>query len=149
MTTEHRAGGPPVLTPINRSASTLATEVYETLLSALMEGRIQPGDRLVMDRLAEDLDVSRTPIRDALQRLHRDGVVEPAGRKGYLVREPSARDTHDFYVARMAVEGFAASQLVQHEPPPLDTLRALLTQLAERPQSSTWESFDEIGRAHV
>lgn len=139
---EAKVSDQPSLVRINRSASTLSAEVYDTLLSALMEGRIQPGDRLVMDRIAEDLDVSRTPVRDALLRLHRDGVIEPAGRKGYLVREPSARDTQDFYEARMAVEGFAAWQLVQHEPPPLDTLRALLTQLAERQQNSTWESFD-------
>lgn len=130
------------LSRISRTTTTLSAEVYDTLLNALMEGRIQPGDRLVMDRIAEDLDVSRSPVRDALLRLHRDGVIEPAGRKGYLVREHSAGDTQDFYEARMAVEGYAASQLAAQGSVPLDSVRALLNEIAGRPQTSTRESFD-------
>jgi DNA-binding GntR family transcriptional regulator len=145
---DHDTGDQPTLTRIDRNTSTLGTEVYDTLLSALMEGRIQPGDRLVMDRIAAELDVSRTPIRDALQRLHRDGIIEPAGRRGYLVREPSARDTNDFYEARMAVEGYAAARLVQQDHETLDGLRSLLAEIADRPRGTTWESFDMNRQFH-
>ena len=90
------------LAPVARPRSALTIEVYDNLLNALMDGRLAPGDRLVMDRLAEDLGVSRSPVRDALLRLHREGVVEPAGRRGYVVREASGSDIHSFYAARVA-----------------------------------------------
>jgi len=131
-----------------RSLGPISAEVYETLLDALMEGRIQAGDRLIMDRLAEELDVSRTPVRDALQRLFREGLVEPAGRRGYLVREPSNRDTTDFYEARMAVEGAAAAQLSMSDSVDLVPVRHLLETIGRRSPSSTWESFEVNRQFH-
>lgn len=125
-----------------RARNTLADEVYNNLLDALMEGRLEPGDHLVMDRLAEDLGVSRSPVRDALLRLHRDGVVEPGGRRGYLVREASGTDIHRFYAARTAVEAFAAEQLVVLKPSPWAALRKLLTTLGESKPASVRESFE-------
>ena len=86
--------------PIQRSPSRLADEAYERLVDALVQGRVGPGDRLIQDRLAEDLDVSRTPVRDALLRLKEEGVIEPAGRRGYIVRRLSDRDVRDLYGAR-------------------------------------------------
>lgn len=103
------------LGPVSRVPETLGYEVYGMLLDGLIEGRIRPGDRLIMDRLANELDVSRTPVRDALQRLYREGVIEPAGRRGYLVREQSALDIRDFYLARMAIEGAAAAAIALSE----------------------------------
>ncbi len=136
------------LSRVGRSPSALAVEVYEQLLDAMMEGRLKPGDRLVMDRLAEELDVSRTPVRDALLRLHREGVVEPAGRRGYLVRPSSDSDIHHFYEARMAVEGFAAELLAQAGADPLNKVRALLDEIAAVPLASTRDSFDANRRFH-
>ncbi|MEU0266784.1 GntR family transcriptional regulator [Nocardioides sp. NPDC006303] len=120
----------------------LANEVYENLLDALMSGRLAAGDRLVMDRLAEDLGVSRSPVRDALLRLHREGVVEPGGRRGYLVREGSDMDIHNFYAARTAVEAFAAEQLVALDIDAWGELRELLNRLAAKAPLSVKESFD-------
>jgi len=130
------------LAPVARPRSALTIEVYDNLLNALMDGRLAPGDRLVMDRLAEDLGVSRSPVRDALLRLHREGVVEPAGRRGYVVREASGSDIHSFYAARVAVEAFAAQQLTSLESPPWADLRELLAKLAANAPTSVRESFE-------
>lgn len=132
----------PTVSKCGRNPSTLGSEVYERLLDSLIEGRLKPGDRLVMDRLAEQMDVSRTPVRDALHRLYREGIIEPAGRRGYLVREPNERDTNDFYIARMAIEGHAASHLAAGAPDALTRLRALLAQIASTPRDSTRASLD-------
>jgi DNA-binding GntR family transcriptional regulator len=134
-----KVGGLPALA-VPRSA--LANEVYDNLLDALMDGRLAPGDRLVMDRLAEDLGVSRTPVRDALLRLHREGVVEPGGRRGYLVREGSNSDIHNFYAARKAVEGYAAEQLVELNLDAWGFLRDLLDKLSANAPTSVRESFE-------
>jgi len=120
----------------------LAAEVYDNLLDALMDGRLSPGDRLVMDRLADDLGVSRSPVRDALLRLHREGVVEPGGKRGYLVRAASDSDIHDFYAARMAVEGFAAELLQGAGADAWVFLRDLLESLSAKATASVRESFE-------
>lgn len=145
---QEQDGAEPTVTRIGPIASTLATEVYDTLLDALIEGRLLPGDRLVMDRLAEEMDVSRTPVRDALHRLFREGVIEPANRRGYVVREPSARDTTDFYAARMAVEGHAAALLSSAGQEEVTDLRLLLDDIAGAPRASTREAFSTNRQFH-
>ncbi|QLQ09917.1 MAG: GntR family transcriptional regulator [Nocardioidaceae bacterium] len=130
------------LAPVGRTRSALANEVYENLLDALMDGRLASGDRLVMDRLAEDMGVSRSPVRDALLRLHREGVVEPGGRRGYLVRASSDSDIHNFYTARMAVEGFAAGLLVDSGSEVWQALRDMLNKLSAHRPDSVRESFE-------
>lgn len=134
--------GSPTLEPVGRPRNALATEVYDNLLDALMDGRLAAGDRLVMDRLADDLGVSRSPVRDALLRLHREGVVEPGGRRGYLVRAASDSDIHDFYSARMAVEGYAAGLLSDAGPEVWASLRAMLEELSGKAAGTIRESFD-------
>jgi DNA-binding GntR family transcriptional regulator len=144
------AEGSTRLSPVRatRDPATLGSAVFDTILDALMDGRIRAGDRLIMDRLADDFDVSRTPVRDALQRLYREGVIEPAGRRGYVVREASVRDTTHFYEARMAVEGSAAAKLARSGPASFRILRASLDGIVGRPPSSTYEWFDANRQFH-
>ena len=56
----------------------IADEVYKELLEAITQGRITPHDRLIQERLASELGVSRTPLREALLRLQQEGMLEPA-----------------------------------------------------------------------
>jgi DNA-binding GntR family transcriptional regulator len=96
----------PSLVPIKQPD--LSDEVYQRLLQAILSGEIAPGERLVERQLADKLGVSRAPVRDALVRLQRDGVVEPAGRRGKVVAALSAQDAWEVYVLRSALEGMAA-----------------------------------------
>jgi len=57
----------------------IADEIYSQLLAAIGNGDIAPSQRLVQERLAAELDVSRTPVREALLRLEQEGVLERAG----------------------------------------------------------------------
>lgn len=80
----------------------------------MLSGRLAPGARLVMDGLAAELDISRTPVRDALHRLEREGLLAPAGRRGgFLVRSLNADDIMHLYDAREAVEVFAAQRVAE------------------------------------
>jgi DNA-binding GntR family transcriptional regulator len=132
----------PNLPRVGTSRNALTIEVYENLLNALMDGRLAPGDRLVMDRLADDLGVSRSPVRDALQRLHREGVIEPTGRRGYIVREASELDIQNFYTARIAVEGFSVDLLANSGPDVIRRLRQLLDELSNPAPKSVREFFE-------
>jgi DNA-binding GntR family transcriptional regulator len=127
---------------IDRSHSRLAGEVYERLVEALVQGTLNPGDRLIQDRLAEELDVSRTPVRDALLRLKEEGVVEPSGRRGYVVRSLSESDLRDLYGARDAVEGHAAAIVAGLGENELDELRAALVRATARKLRSSRDSFE-------
>jgi DNA-binding GntR family transcriptional regulator len=133
---------------IDRSHSRLAGEVYDRLVEALVQGTVNPGDRLIQDRLAEELDVSRTPVRDALLRLKEEGVVEPSGRRGYVVRSLSDSDVRDLYGARDAVEGHAAAIVAELGPDALAQVRAALAQATARKLRSTRESFDANRSVH-
>jgi DNA-binding GntR family transcriptional regulator len=134
--------------PIQRSPSRLADEAYERLVDALVQGRVGPGDRLIQDRLAEDLDVSRTPVRDALLRLKEEGVIEPAGRRGYVVRRLSDRDVRDLYGARDAVEGHAAAVVAELGASAVDHVWAALEAAGAREHRSARKAFDANRAVH-
>lgn len=80
----------------------------------MLSGRFSPGVRLVMDGLAAELEISRTPVRDALHRLEREGLLRPAGRRGgFVVRSLTPDDIMHLYDAREAVEVFAARRVAE------------------------------------
>ena len=71
--------------PVNRSI--MREEVYETLLKWIMEGVLRPGEKIVDTELAENLGVSRTPVREALRRLEDKELVEAAAGRWTRVAE--------------------------------------------------------------
>jgi DNA-binding GntR family transcriptional regulator len=85
----------------------LSREAYERLRSEIVRGEIRPNQRLIAADLAERLKISRTPIREALQLLESDGLVEVA-RRGYVVREHTPDEIRQIYEVRAALEGMAA-----------------------------------------
>lgn len=95
-------------TRIGQQTRRLADQVYEQLHRAILQREIEPGERLIQETLAEEMMVSRTPVREALLRLEREGLLEPAPRRGFHVVESTREGALDVYEARQAVEGFAA-----------------------------------------
>ncbi|GAA0390744.1 GntR family transcriptional regulator [Microbispora corallina] len=71
--------------PIRLRRSTLGDDVYETLRALILEHSMRPGDRVNIDALARELDVSPTPVREALARLESDGLVRKRPLAGYTV----------------------------------------------------------------
>jgi DNA-binding GntR family transcriptional regulator len=86
----------------------LADGVYEQILSAIVNGEIEPGERLIQEQIAEAINVSRTPVREALLRLEQEGILIQVGRKGFSIREMSEQSVREIYGAREAIEGYAA-----------------------------------------
>ncbi len=92
---------------------TLTERVYVTIKEAILELRIPPGSPLVEDELARQLGTSKTPVRDALVALERDGLVTKIPYKGTYVSEISLRDASEIFELRAVLEGLAARRAVR------------------------------------
>src|ERR1700761_4370924 len=88
----------------NRGHRTLAEKAFETLHRAIITGRLQPGTRLPIEDLAEVLEMSPMPIREAVRRLDAAGLVENIPHRGARVTELSVIDLAEVYEARLALE---------------------------------------------
>ncbi len=92
----------------NRNLNTLTEKVYKQLRNEIVTGKIRGGSRLVESALAEALNVSRTPVREALHRLSVEGFLYSIPRSGYIVNEMSDYDIVDLFSTRLAIEKLAA-----------------------------------------
>lgn len=82
--------------------------VFESLREAIILGRLKPGERLMEIQLAEEMGVSRTPVREAIRKLELEGFVVMVPRKGAYVAGVSVKDIADVFEVRSALEGLAA-----------------------------------------
>lgn len=99
----------PVASPLGNRHRTLEAMVCEQLRTWVVTGRLKPGERLVEATLAEEMGVSRGPVRNAIRQLVREGFVDLAPRRGATVAEVSVRDALHCYEVRIALEGTAAA----------------------------------------
>lgn len=89
--------------------STLGDDVYEAIKTLVMEHSLAPGDRVNIDALARELEVSPTPVREALARLESDGLVRKRPLAGYTVSPLLTREEFtDMFDMRLVLEGAAA-----------------------------------------
>lgn len=86
------------------SGGNLEQKVYDALFAAVMQGRLQPGQRLGEVALCERHGVSRTVVRQALRRLAEAQIVVIEPNKGATVAKPTPQETRDIFVARRAIE---------------------------------------------
>ncbi|MBC7344236.1 MAG: GntR family transcriptional regulator, partial [Clostridia bacterium] len=87
--------------------------VFETLREAIIEGKLSPGTRLMEAQLAEDMGVSRTPVREAIRKLELEGLVVMVPRKGAYVADMSTKDAAEVFEIRAALEALAAGLAAQ------------------------------------
>lgn len=87
--------------------------VYEELKRQLLVGEISPGTRMMEIELAEDMGVSRTPVREAIRKLEKEGLVTMEARRGAYASEVSVEDMLDVLEVRQDLEAMAASLAAQ------------------------------------
>ena len=86
----------------------IADSVFDRIEADILNGKLKRGDVLTELRLCEMLSVSRTPVREALNRLRQEGLIEESG-KGAVVVGITDRDLDDIYEIRLRVEGLATA----------------------------------------
>ncbi|WP_455539083.1 GntR family transcriptional regulator [Terrisporobacter sp.] len=89
--------------------------VFENLRTAILDGDLKAGERLMEVQLAEQLGVSRTPIREAIRKLELEGLVVMLPRKGAYVANMSFKDLIDVLEIRASLEGLAGSLAAQRK----------------------------------
>ena len=93
---------------MTRAVATVgATHAYAEVRAAIVENRYPPGHRLVEQRIAEELGLSRTPVREALRMLEAEGLVVSERNRGAIVRQLSTTEVADLYGLRIRLESYA------------------------------------------
>ncbi|WP_424236843.1 GntR family transcriptional regulator [Bhargavaea ginsengi] len=83
---------------------------YTYIKNAIIVGHYKPGTRLTEKALADELQVSRTPIREAIKQLEVDGLITPYKKRGYVVKSFSIEDIRQIYNIRALLEGYATGE---------------------------------------
>ena len=92
----------------SKGGYSLRGKIYYRLKESILNGEYRPGDNLVEMKLAKEMGVSRTPIREALRQLELEGLVRSIPNKGVVVEGVTKQDVEDIYAIRKMVEGLAA-----------------------------------------
>ena len=98
------------------NSGTTAEAVYRTLRGGIVHGNLAPGERLRSDALAQEMQVSPTPVREALRKLEAEGLVAHAGSR-LVVRAFSEQDLTEQFHVREALEGMAARLAAENATP--------------------------------
>lgn len=112
-----------------RERRVLTDDVADSLREAILSGRLKGGDRLIEDDLAENLNVSRGPIRQAIFRLEQEGLVVHETHRGATVTQVSMEDAAEIYSLRKALErlaiGSACEKATVEDLAPLEAILLL------------------------
>ena len=91
----------------------LRAQVFNKIQDDIINGRYEPGDSLVETKLAEELGISRTPVREAIRQLELEGLVTYVPNKGVYVTGITEQDIEDIYTIRSLVEGLAVRWAIE------------------------------------
>ncbi|MDF2971716.1 MAG: transcriptional regulator, GntR family [Microvirga sp.] len=110
----------------------LVETAFQRLRQEIQDGRLQPGTRVVEQEVAERLEMSRTPIREAMRRLEEVGLIMQAPHRGLVVGSLDPQAVNELYEMREGLEGIAAEMSARHAS---DAERQVMQQLLEREPS--------------
>jgi len=121
---------------------------YEVLKHAIVTGEIPAGERIVETDYAERLHISRTPLREALRKLERDGLVEYVLRRGVVVRAFTIADVEEIYTIRNALEMLTLPAIISNATnEDIAALKAQLREMDDVLASGDIESLSPMARA--
>ncbi|MDF1605818.1 GntR family transcriptional regulator [Nocardioides sp. YIM 152315] len=105
----------------------LQERAYQTLRSAILEGHLAVGERIYESKIAEQLGISRNPVRESVRRLQQDGLLDVRPRGGIFVASISIEEADDIYRVRGALEALAARLAAERiTPDELEHLHTLV-----------------------
>jgi len=110
-----------MLTPVNHrlfeKTPTFREAAYQAIKQAILDGLLEPGQPLIEERLAEMLQISRTPVREALAILEHEGLIAPVYRRGLFVCKLTREQVVELFTANEAVEPFLARRAAHYASP--------------------------------
>jgi DNA-binding GntR family transcriptional regulator len=129
--------------------ASVVDQAYAAIRERIVRGSLERGTRIHQEDLAEELGISRTPVREALRRLAAEGLVEMRTNRGARVADIELRDMRPAYEARLVIEPGAARLAGALRPPaPLTRMRAALS-AQRRAIPDVRRSFDANREFHI
>ena len=127
---------------VNKARTSLTDQAYARLRERIITGQLPPGSEVSEMELADELEMSKTPVREALGRLGVEGLVEAFPRRGYRVTTVTVKDMNDLFAVRAMLEGtagaLAAVNLTEVE---LERLGALADASYVRGEDTSTQTF--------
>jgi len=102
----------PTFEPLSNGLQ-LGARVYKILLKSIVSGQVAPGAQLRPDTIARQLEISTTPVREAMHRLESDGLAVKHSYQGWFVREHTKEEIRELYELRVALERFGVELACQ------------------------------------
>jgi DNA-binding GntR family transcriptional regulator len=134
------------LRPRMTKPASLSDQVYEQLRSSIISAERNPGEKLVELEIAAQMGTSQGPVREALQRLERDGLVERQARSATYVSSISMDEMYELFSIRSVIEGFAIRRAAQKITPEqcayLEELIREMAQAGQRGDMITLAEYD-------
>ena len=119
--------------------------VCENIRQAIIDGTFSPGERLMEIQLADEMGVSRTPVREAIRKLELEGFVVMIPRRGTYVADISIKDINEVYEIRTSLDvlaaGLAAERINDDE---LETLQRLLVEIGQHIEENNMDKIVEV-----
>ncbi|MFC5407586.1 GntR family transcriptional regulator [Cohnella soli] len=92
----------------------MSVDLVEYIKQQILDGMLNPGDRIVETKVAKELGISQTPVREAIRQLSGEGIITIVPNKGPMVRTFDMKDIFEVYSLRSMLEGLAIRLAVQH-----------------------------------
>lgn len=135
---------------VKSDKQTAAERVYRSVRDSISSGRFVIGERLIEGALAEEVEVSRTPVREALRRLASEGFVTLSPHAGAIVKGWSEREVRDVFETRALIESAAAGLAARHaRPDDVERLSEMAARMEPLAKSSPRDvmAYSEANRA--
>jgi DNA-binding GntR family transcriptional regulator len=129
-----------MLTAVRIPRDTFASIVTERLRTSIISGALKPGDQLNEVELATSFGVSRGPVREALQRLVQEGLLQSEPHRGVFVPVLTDEDVCDIYLAREALESAAIRAIIANGTAAAESLDQYVTSMEKAEAVGDWEA---------
>lgn len=131
---------------VSLSPGARMAEAYSVIKGAILQGTLTPGARMSQVKIAEKLGLSRTPVREALRLIEREGLITSARARQVVISHTSMADLDELYALRIKLDAMTVRSLV---PTLSDSdLDEMLANLQDMEANATAESFERFDAAH-
>lgn len=130
-----------------KSKISMSEKVYQRIKSDILENKLKPGEKLIEENLANEFNVSRTPVREALKQLDQDGLITYYPRRGSVVSQISMKDAQELYEIREVLEGLAIRRIcMEVNSHNIKILENIIKSMDKAIESNDYSSMEKLHR---
>ncbi len=125
----------------------MSEKVYQRIKSDILDNKLKPGEKLIEENLANEFNVSRTPVREALKQLDQDGLITYYPRRGSVVSQISMKDAQELYEIREVLEGLAIRLIcMEVNSHNIKILEDIIKNMDQAIESNDYSSMEKLHR---